>query len=168
MQLYRDYGVNPAAGCLPLLLQMPILFALWSVLRSAIELRHASFALWITDLSVPDVLFALPFSIPLFGVREVSGVALAMGLTMFIQQKMTVTDPRQKAMVWMMPILMTLIFNSLPSGLNLYYFVFNLLSIGQQVWINKQHGNETLRKVEKKKGGGWMQQMTKDMPKLKR
>jgi YidC/Oxa1 family membrane protein insertase len=71
-------------------------------------------------------------------------------------------------MVWMMPILMTLVFNNLPSGLNLYYFVFNLLSIGQQMWINKQHANEPLRKVERKKGGGWMQRITKDMPNLKR
>jgi YidC/Oxa1 family membrane protein insertase len=79
-----------------------------------------------------------------------------------------VTDPRQKTMVWMMPILMTLMFNSLPSGLNLYYFVFNLLSIGQQVWINKQHGDEPLRKVERKrKTGGIMDRLTKDLPKLK-
>ena len=77
----------------------------------------------------------LPFTIPFFGITDVSGLALAMALTMFIQQKMTVTDPRQKAMVWMMPIMMMLIFNSLPSGLNLYYFIFNLLSIGQQMLV---------------------------------
>ena len=150
MNLYKEYGVNPAAGCLPLLLQMPILFALYAVFRSSIELRQASFIGWITDLSIPDAIVHLPFTIPFFGITEVSGLALAMGVTMFVQQKMTVTDPRQKAMVWMMPILMTLMFNSLPSGLNLYYFVFNLLSIGQQMWINKQHGNEPLRKVEQK------------------
>jgi YidC/Oxa1 family membrane protein insertase len=148
---------------------MPILFALYSVFRSAIELRQASFFGWITDLSVPDVAFTLPFSIPLMGTGDVSGLALAMGITMFIQQKMTVTDPRQKAMVWMMPIMMTLLFNGLPSGLNLYYFVFNLLSIGQQVWLKKAHGDEPLRKVDRKKAqGGLIGKLTKDLPKLKR
>ncbi len=168
MNLYKEYGVNPAAGCLPLLLQMPILFALWSVLRSSIELRQASFALWIQDLSVPDVIVTLPFQIPLLGMSEISGVALAMGVTMFIQQKMTVTDPRQKAMVWVMPIMLTLIFNSLPSGLNLYYFVFNLLSIVQQMWLKKTHGDEPLRKVDrKKKSGGILGKITKDLPKIR-
>ena len=168
MNLYKEYGVNPAAGCLPLLLQMPILFALYAIFRSSIELRQANFVGWIKDLSVPDSIAKLPFTIPFFGITEVSGLAVAMGITMFLQQKMSVTDPRQKAMIWMMPILMTLIFNSLPAGLNLYYFVFNVLSIGQQMWINKQHGDEPLRKVEpKKKGGGIMSKLTKDLPKLK-
>jgi len=168
MNLYKEYGVNPAAGCLPLLLQMPILFALWSVLRSSIELRQANFIWWIHDLSIPDTVLTLPFTIPLLGMNEVSGLALAMGVTMFIQQKMTVTDPRQKAMVWMMPIMLTLLFNSLPSGLNLYYFVFNLFSIVQQVYINKQHGEEPLRKVDpKKRSGGIMGKLTKDLPKLR-
>jgi YidC/Oxa1 family membrane protein insertase len=168
MNLYKDYGINPAAGCLPMLLQMPILFALYSVFRSSIELRQAAFIGWINDLSIPDVIFTLPFSLPIFGISEVSGLALAMGITMFLQQKMTVTDPRQKAMVWMMPIMMTLLFNGFPSGLNLYYFVFNVLSIGQQVWLNKQAGTEPLKKVERKSGkGGWMARLTKDLPKLK-
>jgi len=168
MNLYKDYGINPAAGCLPMLLQMPILFALYSVFRSSIELRQAVFMGWIHDLSIPDVIFKLPFSLPLFGISEVSGLALAMGITMFLQQKMTVTDPRQKAMVWMMPIMMTLLFNGFPSGLNLYYFVFNVLSIGQQVWLNKQAGTEPLKKVERKAGkGGLMARLTRDLPKLK-
>jgi YidC/Oxa1 family membrane protein insertase len=167
MNLYKEYGVNPAAGCLPLLLQMPILFALYAVFRSSIELRQANFVWWIQDLSIPDSIAKLPFTLPFLGINEVSGLALAMGITMFIQQKMTVTDPRQKNMVWMMPILMTLLFNSLPSGLNLYYFVFNLLSIGQQFWVNKQHADEPLRKVEKKKSGGFMGRLTKDLPKIR-
>lgn len=156
MNLYREYGVNPAGGCLPLLLQFPILIALYNVFRSAIELRQAGFFWWIDDLSVPDKLFTLPFTIPLFGVQEVSGLALFMGITTFIQQKMSVKDPRQKAMVWMMPVMMTLLFNSFPAGLNLYYFVFNLLSIGQQMYINKQHKGEPLRKpdTKRKKRGG--------------
>jgi YidC/Oxa1 family membrane protein insertase len=168
MNLYKEYGVNPASGCLPLLLQMPILFALYAVFRSSIELRQAHFVAWITDLSIPDAMARLPFTIPFFGITDVSGLALAMSITMFVQQKMTVTDPRQKAMVWMMPIMMMLIFNSLPAGLNLYYFVFNLLSIGQQMWFNRQHKDEPLRKVDPKKGGGGiLGRLAKNLPKTK-
>ena len=168
MNLYKEYGVNPAGGCLPLLLQMPILYALYNVFSSTIQLRQASFFGWISDLSIPDTIFKLPFTLPLFGIGQISGLALAMCITMFIQQKQTVTDPRQKAMVWMMPIMMFIIFNNLPSGLNLYYFVFNLLSIGQQLWINKQHGDEPLRKVDPKKAqGGLMGRLTKNLPDLK-
>ncbi len=167
MNLYKEYGVNPASGCLPLLLQMPILFALYSVFSSSIELRQAGFVWWINDLSIPDEIIKLPFTIPLFGITSLSGLALAMGVTMFIQQKMTVTDPRQKAMVWMMPVMMTLLFNSFPSGLNLYYFVFNILSIAQQTLVNKKHDNEPLRKVDpKKRAGGIMARLTRDLPKL--
>jgi YidC/Oxa1 family membrane protein insertase len=168
MSLYKEYGVNPASGCLPILLQMPILFALYAVFRSAIELRQSSFVWWIKDLSIPDYVIHLPFTIPLAGIYAFSGLALLMTATTIIQQKQTVTDPRQKAMVWMMPLMMLLIFNSLPSGLNLYYFVFNLLSIGQQAWFNRQHQDEPLRKVEVKKGqGGIMGRIAKEMPKMK-
>ncbi len=168
MNLYKDYGVNPAGGCLPLLLQMPILYALYNVFSSTIQLRQASFVGWINDLSVPDTIVHLPFTVPFFGMTHLSGLALAMCITMFVQQKQTVTDPRQKAMVWMMPIMMMLIFNNLPSGLNLYYFVFNLLSIGQQMWINKKHGDEPLRKVDpKKSSGGLIGRLAKNMPDLK-
>ncbi|MEP0821854.1 MAG: membrane protein insertase YidC [Ignavibacterium sp.] len=167
MNLYREYGVNPAGGCLPLLLQFPILIALYNVFRAAIELRQASFFWWIDDLSVPDKLLTLPFTIPLFGVQEVSGLALLMGITTFIQQKMSVKDPRQKAMVWMMPVMMTLLFNGFPAGLNLYYFVFNLLSIGQQMYINKQHEGEPLRKVDpKKKNRGGVFGRLGDIPRI--
>lgn len=169
MQLYKDYGVNPAGGCLPMLLQLPILYALWAVFRSAIELRQASFIWWINDLSIPDIAFTLPFQLPIFAVKDMSGLALLMGLTMFVQQKMSVKDPRQKMMVWLMPVMLTLLFNSFPSGLNLYYFVFNLLSIGQQVWINRQHADQPLRKVEeKKKMVGIMNRLTKNLAKIKR
>lgn len=167
MNLYKEYGVNPAGGCLPLLLQMPILYALYNVFSSTIQLRQASFFGWISDLSIPDSIVKLPFKFPLFSIDQISGLALAMCITMFIQQKQTVTDPRQKAMVWMMPIMMFIIFNNLPSGLNLYYFVFNLLSIAQQTWINKQHGDEPLRKVDPKKAqGGLMGRLTKNLPDL--
>jgi YidC/Oxa1 family membrane protein insertase len=88
---------------------------------------------------------------------------------MFISQKMTMKDPRQKAMLWMMPVMMTFLFNSFPSGLNLYYAVFNILAIGQQLLINKQDDDEPLRKVEKqKKGRGGIFKFVKDMPRLKK
>ncbi|HTR80457.1 MAG TPA: membrane protein insertase YidC [Bacteroidota bacterium] len=165
MKLYKDYGVNPAGGCLPLLIQMPILYALYALFANSIQLRQAGFVWWIKDLSIPDIITELPFTLPFFGVHNLSGLALMMGITMFIQQKMTVNDPRQKAMVWMMPVMMTLLFNSLPSGLNLYYFVFNLLAIAQQMYINKQHDNTPLQKVsEKKRSGGLMNALTKNLP----
>ncbi len=167
--LYKEYGVNPASGCLPILLQMPVMFALYAVLRSNVALRQASFIGWIHDLAVPDVLFHLPFTIPFFGITAISGLALAMGATTFVQQKLTVTDPRQKGMVYIMPIFLTLVFNSLPAGLNLYYFTFNILSIGQRLWMNHSAKDEPLRKVEpKKKKAGMMGRISKDLPKLKR
>jgi len=135
MKFYKEEKINPAGGCLPLLLQMPILYALFGVFNSTIELRQAYFGLWIHDLSIPDVILHLPFKIPLFGIDQFSGLALLMGITMFIQQKMTVKDPKQKGMVYIMPIMMTLLFTTLPAGLNLYYFIFNLLSIIEQYFV---------------------------------
>jgi len=135
MKMYKEEKINPAGGCLPLLLQLPILYALFGVFSSTIELRQAYFGLWIHDLSIPDVIMHLPFKIPLFGINDISGLALLMGITMFIQQKMTVKDPKQMAMVYIMPIMMTFLFTTLPSGLNLYYFMFNLISIVEQYFV---------------------------------
>jgi YidC/Oxa1 family membrane protein insertase len=135
MKFYKEEKINPAGGCLPLLLQMPILYALFGVFNSTIELRQAYFGLWIKDLAVPDVIVNLPFKLPLFGISEISGLAVLMGVTMFLQQKMSVKDPKQQAMVYIMPVMLTLIFMSLPAGLNLYYFVFNLLSIIEQYFV---------------------------------
>ncbi len=170
MNLYKEYGVNPAGGCLPMLLQLPILYALYMVFRSAIQLRQASFVGWIHDLSIPDVIYSLPFHLPIFGVKDISGLSLLMGITMFVQQKMTVKDPRQKMMVWMMPIMWVLLFMSFPSGLNLYYTTFNVLAIGQQMMINKQADDEPLRKVEqkKKRPGGIFRNIPNDLTKLAR
>lgn len=169
MNLYKEYGINPAGGCLPLLPQMPIMYALYAMFRGAIELRQANFIGWIKDLSVPDVIYHLPFKMPLIGIQDVSGIAVIMGVTMFIQTKMTTKDPRQKATVWMMPIMMTFLFNGFPAGLNLYYTVFNVLSIGQQLLINKQHDDEPLRKVDqKKKAHGGIFKFAKDIPRLKK
>jgi YidC/Oxa1 family membrane protein insertase len=166
MNLYREYGVSPMSGCLPVILQMPVMFALYAVLRSNIALRQASFIWWITDLSIPDVVVHLPFAIPLLGLTAISGLALAMGVTTFVQQKLTVTDPTQKSMVYIMPVMLTLMFNGLPAGLNLYYFSFNLLSIGQRLWMNKSAGDEPLRKIDPKmRKPGLMERLAKNLPK---
>ena len=164
MKIYSEYGINPAGGCLPLLLQMPILYALWALFSGSIDLRQAYFGLWMTDLSRPDIILELPFTIPLLNLTHFTGLALLMGITMFIQQKMTVTDPRQKNMAYMMPIMFTLMFANFPAGLNLYYFMFNLLSIGQQFYINKLSPKkltlEDLKRMPKKEG--WLQKKMKE------
>ncbi|MDP3582840.1 MAG: membrane protein insertase YidC [Ignavibacteria bacterium] len=155
MKLYQTYGINPMGGCLPMLLQMPILVALWSLFNVAIDIRQQPFMLWITNLSSPDIIFKLPFKIPFFNLDLVSGLALLMGITMFIQQKMSVKDPTQKAMIYIMPVMFTVMFMSMPSGLNLYYFVFNLLGIIQQYYVTHKHNLEPLVAVanpNKKKG----------------
>jgi len=158
MGLYSQYGVNPASGCLPMLLQMPILYSLWTLFRTNIDLRQSEFILWITDLSTPDTL--VHFGTSILGLTSISGLALAMGISMFIQQKLTISDPKQKAMVYMMPFMFTFLFSSFPAGLNLYYFMFNVLGIGQQLYINnfakdKVNSIHDLKKVKKKKKG-WL------------
>jgi len=155
MKLYSTYGINPAGGCLPMLLQMPIFVALWGMFQSAIDLRQQPFVGWITDLSQPDIIFNLGTKLPLVGIQEISGLAVLMGITTFVQQKMTVKDPKQQALIYMMPIMLTLLFMSFPSGLNLYYFMFNVLSIAQQYYINHKGGTVELVPVanpNKKKG----------------
>ena len=157
MKLYSEYGLNPISGCFPLLLQMPIFMALWKTLNGVIELRQQPFILWIDDLSRPDVLFGWGFSV--LGLSQISGLALLMAITLFIQQKMTITDPRQKAIIYMMPIMFLFMFSYFPGGLNLYYFMFNLLSILQQVYINNFSRNKmTLEqlKAQPKKKEGWL------------
>jgi len=137
MKMYKEYGVNPLGGCLPMLLQMPLLYALFIVFRTTIELRGASFVWWIKDLSSPDVIFTLPFSIPLYG-DSVAVLPIIMALTMILQQKMTgasQANQQQKMMMWFMPLFFLLIFNNFPSGLNLYYTLFNLLTIIQQKYF---------------------------------
>ncbi|GAG32400.1 unnamed protein product, partial [marine sediment metagenome] len=113
--LWKAEGVNPLGGCLPMLIQMPVLFALFIVFRTTIELRDQPFILWVTDLSAPDVVYTLPFSIPLYG-NGVTILAIIMGLTMFIQQKISGagTNPQQKPMMYMMSGMFFLIFNQFP------------------------------------------------------
>ena len=138
MELYKKKGVNPLGTCFPMLLQMPLLFALFTVFRSTIELRGEPFVFWIKDLSAPDVLFYLPFKIPLYG-DYVCALPILMALSMYAQQKMMqpggATGPQadqQKMMQYFMMGFFFLLFNSFPSGLNLYYTLFNILTIAQQ------------------------------------
>jgi YidC/Oxa1 family membrane protein insertase len=131
MALYRKEGVNPMggmSGCLPLLIQFPILIGFYNMLTVAIELRGAPFFGWIQDLTLKDPFYVTP---------------LLMGATMFFQQKMTTTpvgDPTQRRIMLMMPIVFTVMFLNLPSGLVLYWFVNNLLGIGQQWLVNRHVG----------------------------
>lgn len=160
MKLYQTYGVNPAGGCLPILLQMPIFIALWGLFQAAIELRQQPFLLWIHDLSVPDVIYDLGFKLPLFGIQEISGLAILMGVTTFFQQKMSIKDPKQQALVYMMPIMLTILFMTFPSGLNLYYFMFNVFSIGQQYYINHKQSDVELVPIDpSKRKKGFMQRL---------
>ena len=137
MALYKTYKVNPLGGCLPMLIQIPFFFALYQVLLAAIELRHAPFMLWINDLSAPDRLW-IGFDIPY--LHGIPILTLLMGASMYIQQKMTPTtaDPTQARIMQFLPIVFTVMFINFSSGLVLYWFVNNLLSILQQYLINRQ------------------------------
>ena len=160
MNLYRIYGINPAGGCLPLILQMPIFIAMWGLFQVSVELRQQPFMFWIHDLSRPDIVLSLPFKLPIFGMDKISGLAVLMGITTFVQQKMTVKDPKQQAMIYLMPVFLTIMFMSFPSGLNLYYFMFNLFSILQQYYINNKHdGMELVPVANPKKSKGFMQKI---------
>jgi YidC/Oxa1 family membrane protein insertase len=136
MNLYKTYKVNPLGGCLPMVLQIPVFFALYKVLLQSIELRHAPFMLWITDLSAPDRLW-IGFDIPFLGGLPV--LTLLMGASMFFQQKLTPTtaDPMQQKIMMLLPVVFTFMFLNFASGLVLYWFVNNLLSILQQYLINR-------------------------------
>jgi len=133
MNIYRTHKINPFSGCLPILIQIPVFFAFYKVLLMAIELRHAPFILWIDDLSAPERLYLGSFEIPWLG--GIPLLTILMGATMFIQQKLTPSsmDPVQEKVMLILPIFFTFLFVNFPSGLVLYWFVNNLLSIGQQV-----------------------------------
>jgi YidC/Oxa1 family membrane protein insertase len=127
--LFRSEGVNPAGGCVPMLLQIPVFFAFYNVLSTAVELRHAPWFLWIADLSVKDPYYVLP---------------LVMGATQFVQQRMTpqAGDPMQRRIFQMMPIVFTFLFLGFPSGLVLYWLVNNVLTIAQQGIYNHLKARE--------------------------
>jgi YidC/Oxa1 family membrane protein insertase len=127
MELYKKNGHNPMGGCLPMLLQMPIFLALWSMLNNVFELRHAPFFGWITDLSAKDPYVIYP---------------VLMGISMFAQQYMTpaVGDPAQrKMMLVLMPAMMTFFFYQAAAGLTIYYFVFNMIGLFQTWWIMRSY-----------------------------
>jgi YidC/Oxa1 family membrane protein insertase len=157
MALYKEAGVNPLGGCLPLLFQMPVFIALFSVLRNTIELRGAPFILWMNDLSSPDVLFDLGFKLPFLG-SEFHLLPLLMGVAMFVQSKTGGGSPeagptagaagQQKMMQTMMPIVFTVLFYSMPSGLVLYWLVNNIFSIVQQYIVHRQIESEDITVVE--------------------
>jgi YidC/Oxa1 family membrane protein insertase len=137
MGMYKTKGINPLGGCLPMVIQIPVFFALYKVLINAIEFRHAPFMLWINDLASPEDLFSFSvagYTIPL------RVLPLVMGITQVMQQKMTPTtaDPMQEKMMLFMPIVFTFLFWGFPSGLVLYWLVNNVISIAQQMYINKK------------------------------
>ena len=136
MALYKSYKVNPLGGCLPMVVQIPVFFALYKVLLICIELRHAPFMLWISDLSAPD---RLPIGIDIPWLGGIPVLTLLMGGSMFLQQKMspTTADPTQQRIMMMLPVVFTFMFLNFASGLVLYWFVNNLLSILQQQLINR-------------------------------
>ncbi len=143
MGLYRTYKINPLGGCLPMVVQLPVFFALYRMLYQAIELRHAPFFLWIDDLSAPDRLghFAIdhiPFMEPPYGIPVLT---IIMGASMLLQQKMSppMGDPTQAKMMMFMPVIFTVIFINFSSGLVLYWLINNILSIAQQYYIQKKY-----------------------------
>jgi len=137
--LYKKEGVNPAGGCLPLLIQMPFLWAYYSMLRDALDLRHAHW-LWVHDLSARDPYFLLP---------------IVMVVSMFAMQRMTPQagmDPQQQKMMnWMMPLMMGFIFFNLAAGLNLYYAETNLISMAQQAIMNRTKLGQEMREIMEKR-----------------
>jgi YidC/Oxa1 family membrane protein insertase len=145
MEIYKTHKVNPVGGCLPILLQIPVFFALYKILLIAIELRDAPFMLWINNLSAPDTLFGhIPAAIPLIGGFAIGPLPILMGATMLIQQKMTLTsmDPTQNKMMMLMPIIFTFMFLNFASGLVLYWLMNNILSIAQQFYVNRKLAKE--------------------------
>jgi YidC/Oxa1 family membrane protein insertase len=124
MKLYKEHGINPAGGCLPMLIQIPVFWGFFRLLVVAIEFRHSPFILWIRDLSVKDPYYVTP---------------ILMGVTQFISQKMTPTtaDPAQARMMLIMPVIMTVFFMNFQSGLVLYWLTNNVLQIGQQYIMNR-------------------------------
>jgi YidC/Oxa1 family membrane protein insertase len=129
MALYKKHDVNPMGGCLPMLIQIPILFALFRLLPITVEFRHQPFIFWIKDLTSKDPYYVTP---------------ILMGLSMIYQQKMTPTsiDPKQAQIMMFMPIIFTFLFLNFSSGLVLYWLTSNMLAIGQQYLMNRNTQSE--------------------------
>jgi YidC/Oxa1 family membrane protein insertase len=139
MEMYKKEGANPMGGCLPMLMQIPIFFAIYRVLLNAVELQGAEWTLWITDLSIQDPFYVLP---------------LLMGASMWYQQKLTpntMTDPMQQKIFQWLPVVMTVFFLTFPAGLVLYWLVNNLFTIAQQFVINAAYAKQKAAKAALKK-----------------
>jgi YidC/Oxa1 family membrane protein insertase len=136
MKMYKKQGVSPLSGCLPMLAQMPIFFALYRALSDGFQFRAQPFLFYIKDLSQKDPYFILP---------------VLMTVTMFIQQKISITDPKQKMMVYIMPVVFLFLFYKMPAGLVLYWTVFNILSVAHMLWIEKNKTTDAIVYEEKKK-----------------
>jgi len=145
MKLYKEEGVNPLAGCLPIFLQIPVFFALYKVLTLAVEMRHQPFALWIHDLSAPDPLHILnlfgllPFNPP--GFLAIGVLALLLGFTMWLQFKLNpaAPDPVQQQVFALMPWMMMFIMAPFAAGLLIYWITSNILTIAQQKYLYARH-----------------------------
>jgi YidC/Oxa1 family membrane protein insertase len=168
MDLYKRAGVNPMGGCLPMLLQMPILFAMFRFFPVSIELRQEHF-LWATDLSTYDSILTLPFTIPMYG-SHVSLFTLLMTASTLLTMKMTGSSPGSdqpgmKLMMYMMPVMFMLILNNFSSGLTYYYFLANMITYGQNIiskrFINADKVLATLEENKKKplKKSKWQQRL---------
>lgn len=158
--LYKKAKVNPLGGCLPMFLQFPILITLFFFFQNSMIIRQESF-LWATDLSAPDYILSLPFSLPFLG-DQIAGFVLLMTAAMFVQTKISggmsggggaSGGPNMKAFQYIMPVMLLFIFNNFAAGLSLYYLVYNVLSVAQQALINKQvHDNKPAELVEVQQG----------------
>jgi len=129
MDMYKKNGANPLGGCLPMLLQIPVFYAIYRLLLNSVELQGAPWMLWVNDLSRMDGYYILP---------------LLMGASMFFQQHLTptnFTDPMQEKVMKYLPVIFTFFFITFPSGLVLYWFINNLFSIAQQFVVNQQFKN---------------------------
>ncbi|HNT35613.1 MAG TPA: YidC/Oxa1 family insertase periplasmic-domain containing protein, partial [bacterium] len=141
MELYSQHGANPMGSCLPMLLQMPVFIGLFMTLNYSIQLRGAPFALWIDDLSKPDALFYIPFSLPMFGFVSLNVIPLVMGLITYLQQSKQVVDPQQAFMTKFMPLFFMVLLWNFPSGVILYWTVSSLLQgVQQRVMDQPKHG----------------------------
>ena len=129
--LYREYKINPFGGCIPMLIQFPIFIGFFIALRNSIFLRGAPFILWIQDLSMPDTVFKI-------GNFPVNILPLLMTLTSFWQQKLTPTEPSQKGLTLMMPLMFLFIFYNFSSGLLLYWITMNIGGLIEQYFIHKK------------------------------
>jgi YidC/Oxa1 family membrane protein insertase len=141
VDLYKRNHVNPLGGCLPMLIQFPVMIALYQTLLNAVDLRHAAFIGWIRDLSAPDCLhIAWIPEIPFIACHGIPALVVLMTISTFLQQWLMPrqADPSQQKMMMIMPLAFSFIFLQFPSGLTLYYFVSNLLGIVQQVILNKE------------------------------